>query len=118
MARHRAQAQHAIAADVGSSRNEVEIDEMPRRGETKLHQRDEALAAGQKLGLVAQLAEHRYCFGIRFGPVIFERSRIHPAPTTAFLCGGLAYRRTVRAHKVRSVSDSIDSGIVGFAVSS
>ena len=53
---------------------------MPRRRKSKLHQRDEALASGKKLGLIAQLAEHGYGFGIRFCPVIFKGSRIHPDP--------------------------------------
>ena len=53
VARHRAEAKRAVAANVGSFRNEVEIDQMARRGETKLHQRNEALPAGQKLGVVA-----------------------------------------------------------------
>ncbi len=74
---------------------------MPRSRETKLHQRDEALASRQKLGFFAQLAEQRHCFRIRFGPMIFECSRIHPAPTTV-LRGCLDYRKSCVCTKGRT----------------
>jgi hypothetical protein len=57
MPRHRSDAQFPIAVDVRSLGDEVEIDEMTRSREAKLHQRDKALSAGKKLGFFSQLAQ-------------------------------------------------------------
>jgi len=51
MARHCSEARCAVAADIKSVGDEVEIDEMMGRGEAKLHQWDKALSAGEKLGV-------------------------------------------------------------------
>ena len=77
---HGADAQSPVAANVGGFGNEVEIDQMTRGRKTKLHQRDEALAAGEELSVVAQLAQLRNRFRIGCCAVIREGPRIHPHP--------------------------------------
>jgi hypothetical protein len=60
LARHRADAQDAL---VGAQECElvdaVQIDEVRRPGEPKVHQRHQALPAGERLRLVAVLGEKR-----------------------------------------------------------
>lgn len=53
MAGHGAQIERTVAANVGCFGNEVEVDEVPRRGQTQFHQRNETLPAGQELSVLA-----------------------------------------------------------------
>ena len=44
----------AVAADALQPGDAVQIDQMLGRGEPELHHRDQAVAAGQRAGLIAQ----------------------------------------------------------------
>ena len=63
--------------DLRSSRDKVEVHQMCGIGEAQLHQRDEALAAGQQLGVVPELRQYGRCFFQRSSAMIMKRSRIH-----------------------------------------
>src|ERR1700674_5513261 len=68
-----------VFLDVGGAGYEVQIEEMGRVRETRLHQRDQALAARQQLGAFPKLGKHSPCFLQRTCAVIVKRSRIHRA---------------------------------------
>src|SRR5207253_6846230 len=61
----------------------VDVDDGPRRREAELHQRDQALSAGQDLPLVAEPFEDRQRLVERVGREVFEAGGVHP---TASLC--------------------------------
>ncbi len=78
MPRQRAETQRAVLLlDVRGARNKVQIHEVPRVGIAELHQRDEALAPGQQLGIVADLRKHGRRFLQRSRAVIVKGSGIH-----------------------------------------
>ncbi len=52
----------AVGADAFEIGNAAEIDQIGRRGEAKLHHRDEAVAAGERAAVVAQLREQTDSF--------------------------------------------------------
>ena len=63
----------------------VDVHERPRRGEAELHHGNEAHAAGEHLGFVADPFECRQCLVERRGLVVFEAP--HALNTAASVCG-------------------------------
>jgi hypothetical protein len=55
----------------------VGIAEVLEPGEAQRQHRDQALAAGQDLGVVTVLAQQRHEIGDRLGRVVLERGRLH-----------------------------------------
>ena len=49
----------AVVADVRQVAQAADVDEHARLGQAQLHQRQQAVAAGEELGLVAVLADER-----------------------------------------------------------
>jgi len=54
-----------------------EVDEMRRRREAQLHHRDEAVAAGERPRVVAQIGEHGDCISDGFRTVISKGTGYH-----------------------------------------
>jgi len=67
-------------ADERESGNAVDVDEVPGAGQAELHERDEALASGEDLGLLTELCEQSRRLGDRTRRVIVKGGRNH--------CGG------------------------------
>src|SRR5579864_8795460 len=67
-----------LLIDVARARNKVQIDQVARIRETQLHERNQALAAGEHLGIIAELRKHGGSFRQRARTMIMKRSRIHP----------------------------------------
>jgi hypothetical protein len=57
----------------------LEIDEDPRLAEAELQERDQAVAAGEELGLAFSLVEDPDCLVEAPRPNVLERSRNHRA---------------------------------------
>src|SRR5262249_37155633 len=55
----------------------VEVDEVVEAGEAQRQHRDQALAAGERLGVAAVLLQQADGIGRRLGRVVFERRRFH-----------------------------------------
>ena len=62
----------AVFADVRQIGQAADIDQYRRLCQTQLHQRQEAVAARNELGLVAVLADEADCFFSRFGAYVVE----------------------------------------------
>ena len=74
----RTEAESAIVlVNVRRAGYEVQIHEMGWVCETQFHQRDQALPAGQQLGVITELGKHSGGFFQRTGAMIVKRSRIH-----------------------------------------
>ena len=67
----------AVAADALQPGDAVQIDQMFGGGEPELHHRDQAVAAGERAGFVAQCREQFDRIGHGRRPVIAERARNH-----------------------------------------
>ena len=67
----------AVAADAFQAVDAVQVDQMLGGGEPELHHRDQAVAAGQRPGIVAQGREQFHRIGHGRRPVIAERARDH-----------------------------------------
>jgi hypothetical protein len=59
MANQRAKPQPIVLSDAVKVRDSVDVYERPRLGEAELHHRYQALAAGQHLGILAELVQKR-----------------------------------------------------------
>jgi hypothetical protein len=70
----------AVLADVGEILEAADVDDDARRGQAVLHQRDERVATGEELGVVAVLGEKRERFLGRPGTLVVERRGDHWAP--------------------------------------
>jgi hypothetical protein len=66
-----------VAFDRVETGDPVEVDEVPEGRESQRHHRDQALPAGQHLGLVAVLAEQRDRFAHARRRVVLESSWLH-----------------------------------------
>jgi hypothetical protein len=55
----------------------TEVDDRRGSDQARFHQREKALAAGQRFGIVTVLGEDADHVGHRFGSVVFKRSRFH-----------------------------------------
>ena len=75
--RHRADLEHPVRDDALELGKPVEIDEDARHREAQVHERYEALAAGQDLGLVAVLAQNLDRLVEAFGGEVLERRGLH-----------------------------------------
>src|SRR6266436_625628 len=67
----------AFLLDPGQARDLAEVDEVLGLGETKLHRRQEAVTAGQELGVVFVLGQEVDCLLDRAGLVVLELGWIH-----------------------------------------
>src|SRR5437763_15550212 len=65
-------------ADVAQLDEPADVDEHRRRRQPQLHEREQRVAAGQQLGLVAVLAQELDRLLGRAGPYVVERRRDHP----------------------------------------
>src|SRR5581483_5153772 len=61
------------------------VDQHRRRRQAELHQRDERVATGQELGVVAVLRQERHGLLGRAGPDVVEGCRDHQAPFAAWM---------------------------------
>jgi hypothetical protein len=55
----------------------VDVDQVAGGGQAHVEQRDQALAAGEDLAVVADLGQHGQGLGDRRGPVVLERRWLH-----------------------------------------
>ena len=69
-----------VHADIPQSGKPTDVHERRRAGETEVHHRDEALAAGDELGVVAKLGEQRYGLIGGSRTVVPERRGLHHLP--------------------------------------
>ena len=69
-----------MAFDAAQPVNPVEVDEMTEAREAQREHRDEALTAGQRLGVVAVLGEQPDDVGHRLWRVVLEWCRLHDLP--------------------------------------
>ena len=69
-----------VHADVPQLGKPTDVHERRRAGETEVHHRDQALPAGEELGVVAELGQQRH--GLLGGSrtVIGERRGLHHLP--------------------------------------
>jgi hypothetical protein len=67
----------AILTNVGQAREAVDVDDVPRTGQTQLHQRNETLTAREDLRVVPEPGEQRGDLAERGGSVVFECARNH-----------------------------------------
>ena len=67
----------AVGPDSLEIANAAEVDEMPRRRQPKLHDRDQAVAAGEWPGVVAEIGEERDGVLYGFRAVVGECARYH-----------------------------------------
>src|SRR5215471_15827495 len=67
-------------ADAGEPRYPRDVDQDLRLAEPKLHQRHQAVAAGDELSLAIGSAQLRQRIVERGGPAVFERRRDHARP--------------------------------------
>jgi len=58
----------------------VQVDQVLRRRQAELHHRDQAVAAGQRPGIIAQCREQFNRIGDGRRPVVAERARDHGSP--------------------------------------
>src|SRR5213594_291333 len=72
-------------ADERKSGNAVDVDEVPGAGQAELHERDEALASGEDLGLLTELCEQSRRLGDRTRRVIVKGGRNHRGGPLALL---------------------------------
>ena len=78
VANHRSDPERvAVLGQVVELVERVDVDQNRGTGQAEVHGRDQALAAGQDLGLVAVLAQVSYRFGHGAGLVVVEWSRLH-----------------------------------------
>ncbi len=68
------------ALDARQPRHAAEVDEQRRRGEPQLHERQQRVAAGEDLGVLAALAEGGQRLVDRGGPDVVELRGDHDAP--------------------------------------
>ena len=66
-----------VLADVGEARDRVQVDEGRGPGHAEVHERHQALAAGQELGLASVAREQGNGLLHGRGPVIVEPYRLH-----------------------------------------
>src|SRR5439155_3019615 len=79
--RERADAQEAVGLlDVREPGNSVDVDDVLRGGQAELHERDETLATGQHLRVVAKPGEQPCRLADRCGSVVLEGGRNHRGP--------------------------------------
>ena len=72
----------ALVPDVVELVEPADVDEHRRGGEAQLHEREERVAAGEDLGLVAVLGEQRQGLVGRAGPDVVERGGDHCCTAT------------------------------------
>src|SRR5216117_4067764 len=72
-------------ADERKSGNAVDVDEVAGAGQAELHERDEALASGEDLGLLTELCEQSRRLGDRTRRVIVKGGRNHRGGPLALL---------------------------------
>ena len=72
-----------VAAGAFELGNAGEIDQIRRRGEPQLHHRDEAVPAGERAAIVAELGEQADRFLDGFRAMVVKRSRNHGHPPLA-----------------------------------
>jgi hypothetical protein len=70
----------AVGTDTFEIGNTAEVDQIGRRGEAKLHHRDETVAAGERAAVVAQLCEQTNGFGNGRRTMIGESAWYHGHP--------------------------------------
>ena len=100
-----ARAAAAVGADAGELVDSVDVDQDRRPGQPEIHRRDQALATGQKLGLVAMLGLERERLRQRGCRDVFERGRLHGARWTGSGCGAFVRRR--RAAKYEAAAPQV-----------
>src|ERR671924_84139 len=83
-------------------RQAVDVHEHPRRGETELHERDQALPAGEHLGLVAIAVQGGERLVERRRRLVFEPAGIHRPSSSDFF--GRAYSRQDRPRNTQIAS--------------
>jgi hypothetical protein len=76
----------AVAPDALEACDAMQIDQVLRAREPELHHWNQAVAAGQRPGLVAKRRKQVHGVGHRCRPVIAERARNHAFPPFV-LCG-------------------------------
>ena len=67
----------AGVADVGEIAQAADVDQHRRRRQPQLHEREQRVAAGEQLGVVAVLTEQADRLVGRVGPLVVERGRDH-----------------------------------------
>ena len=70
----------ARIAHIGKFCDAPDVEHDGRRRESELHERDQRMATGQQLGLVAVLGQQLQGVPGRLGPHVVERRRDHEAP--------------------------------------
>ena len=70
----------AVRADALQVLDARKVDEMPRRREPKLHQGDEAVAAAERAGILAEIGEEADGFVDGFRTMVGERAWNHVLP--------------------------------------
>ena len=78
----------AAVADVGQVGQAADVDEHGRRSQAQLHERQQRVAAGQELGVVAVLGQQRQGLVDRARPGVLERHRDHSEPPDWERVGG------------------------------
>jgi hypothetical protein len=73
----------AGVADVRQVAEAADVDEDGRLGQAQLHERQQAVAAGEELGLVPVLGDQRDRFVGRAGADVVELGRDHEGPPSA-----------------------------------
>ncbi len=76
----------AVGADAFEVGDAGKIDQMGRRGEAELHHRDEAMAAGERPGVVAEIGKQRQRIGNGLRAVVGEGAWYHgflPRPSAS-----------------------------------
>ena len=104
----------------------ADVDQHARLGEAQLHQRQQAVAAGEELGLVAVLGRQADGLLGRAGPDVVERGGDHGVPPLAFgwsaglrwmafqtLSGLAGIGDVVHAEAGQGVDDGVDDGRCG-----
>ena len=68
------------ARDVTEIGNRVQVDEHRRHREPEVHGGNQALAAGERLGVAAMTGEQRECFTAARRTMVVERRGLHEPP--------------------------------------
>src|SRR6266511_3806873 len=108
LARHGAEPDLAVVlADVGEARDRVQVDERRGPGEAEVHERHEALAAGQELGAAAVAREERDRLLDGLGSVIVEPRRFHERASPLAPSGVSGEGETIWAMSITGASEAV-----------
>ena len=77
----------AVGADALEVGDAAEVDEMARCRQPELHHRDQAVAAGERPGVVAEIGEQRHGIGDGFRAVVGECAWNHGFLPAALAAG-------------------------------